>query len=49
MPPSLGNLSNLKFLDLSSHESFDLFVNFESYDLYVNDLEWMTSLVLLYQ
>ncbi|KAL6312468.1 hypothetical protein AAG906_021684 [Vitis piasezkii] len=38
IPPNLGNLTSLQFLDLSS----DL-----SYDLFVNNLEWMTSLVSL--
>ena len=37
IPPTLGNLSNLQFLDLSSHE----------FQLFVKDLEWMTSLVSL--
>ncbi|KAJ9703007.1 hypothetical protein PVL29_004669 [Vitis rotundifolia] len=36
--PTLGNLSNLQFLDLSSYKSYQLFVK---------DLEWMTSLVSL--
>ena len=38
IPPNLGNLTSLQFLDLSS----DL-----SYDLFVNNLEWMTSHVSL--
>ena len=37
IPPTLGNLSNLQFLDLYSHE----------FQLFVKDLEWMTSLVSL--
>ena len=46
IPSNLGNLSNLQSLDLSSEYTY--YNDFEySSDLFIKDIEWMTSLVSL--